>query len=222
MNNFYIYRHIRLDTNAPFYIGKGVNNRASVVLGRNKYWTNIVNKYGFKSEIMIDNLTEEEALQKEQYFIKLYKDINLCEANITLGGEGVTGLQHSDKTKAKIAESMRGRYLGKIHTEQSKINMSRGSMGQKGSKGRTYNYDARKNMAISHGSREFNVYEAICIEKPIPRLRKSGVYNKGKKIGTFIIQKEAAKKLKVNQSDISLCLNDKVKQIKGYIFEYNE
>ena len=44
MNKFYIYRHIRLDSNTPFYVGKGSNNRAFVKSGRSDYWMKIVNK----------------------------------------------------------------------------------------------------------------------------------------------------------------------------------
>ena len=197
MNNFYIYRHIRLDKNTPFYVGKGTNRRAFVKAGRNIYWQNIADKYGFRVEIIIDDLSEQEALEKEQYFIEFYKNIGVCEANITLGGEGTVGLKHSDIAKSKISKSMKGKYIGKIHTKKSKHNMSLGSIGQKGSKGIKHNYNARKNMAIAHGAKPFTAYEAICIEKPIPKLQKPGVYNKGKKIGAFIIQKEAANKLNV-------------------------
>lgn len=220
MNSFYIYRHIRLDSNTPFYVGKGSNKRAHIKSGRNDYWTKIVNKHGYRIEIILSNLTEEVAFEKEKYFIELYKSVNLCEANITLGGEGACGLSVSAETKRKLSKAYIGRYIGKVHTEQSRINMSLGSLGQAGSKGRKYSQQARKNMAIAHGAHKFDVYQAICIEKPVPKLRKSGVYNKGIKIASFLNQNEAAEKLNINQSDISLCLRKKNKQAKGYIFEY--
>jgi len=220
MNNFYVYRHIRLDNNMPFYIGKGSKKRAFVKFGRNSYWVNIVNKHGYKVEILLCDLTEIEAFKKEQYFIKMYKSVNLCEANITLGGEGASGLCVSLETKNKISNANKGKYKGKVHSDQSRRSMSIGSKGQIGSKGRKYSMKVRENMAIAHGARKFDVYTSICIEKPINRLQKSGVYNKDKKIASFLIQKEAAKHFGVSQSDISLCLRGKIKQIKGYIFQY--
>lgn len=33
---FYVYRHIRLDSNIPFYVGKGYNRRAKKLSGRNR------------------------------------------------------------------------------------------------------------------------------------------------------------------------------------------
>ncbi len=44
----YVYRHIRLDKNVPFYIGIGKSdlnyNRASSNKNRNPYWHHIVNQ----------------------------------------------------------------------------------------------------------------------------------------------------------------------------------
>ena len=71
MGNYGVYRHIRLDTNVPFYIGKGLNKRAFSKRDRNQYWHNIVNKYGYEVEIMLEGLTNENAIIKEKEFIKL-------------------------------------------------------------------------------------------------------------------------------------------------------
>ena len=220
-NKFYIYRHIRLDINTPFYIGKGFGRQAFVKTGRNEYWNRIVNKYNYKIEIIIDNLTENEAWDKEKLFIKLYKTFNLCEANITLGGEGASGLSVSIDTRNKLSKALKGKNVGKIHSIESCKNMSIGSQNQVPSnKGTKYSSEIKENMSIGHGGRQFNIYKAICSEKPIPKLGKSGTYSKGELIDSFISQKEVANKYKVNQSDISLCLNNEGKSIKGYIFEY--
>ena len=43
----FVYRHIRLDKNEPFYIGIGKKiYRAYSMKGRNKYWLRIINKIG--------------------------------------------------------------------------------------------------------------------------------------------------------------------------------
>jgi predicted CopG family antitoxin len=104
----YLYRHIRLDKNEPFYIGIGSDktySRSKQKTNRNKYWQNIVKLTTYEIEILLDDLTWEEVCKKEIEFIKLYgrKDLNkgsLC--NCTNGGEGVVGLITSEETKNKI------------------------------------------------------------------------------------------------------------------------
>lgn len=93
----YLYRHIRLDKNIPFYIGIGSDDdykRAYNVRSRNRYWVNIVAKSHYEVEILLDNLTWLEACEKEIEFISLYKrrrDGGTL-ANLTLGGEGQLGM----------------------------------------------------------------------------------------------------------------------------------
>jgi hypothetical protein len=95
----YIYRHIRLDKNEPFYIGIGHDNnflykRAYTKNSRNKYWKNIA-KLGYSVDILLDGITWEEACIKEIEFIELYgrKDLGLGSLiNLTNGGEGSCGV----------------------------------------------------------------------------------------------------------------------------------
>lgn len=76
---YYIYQHIRLDTNEIFYIGKGtkklkgnVYHRAYTRSSRNEHWLNIVNKTSYKVEILEEFETEEHCLLKETELIILY------------------------------------------------------------------------------------------------------------------------------------------------------
>ena len=72
----YVYRHIRLDKNEPFYIGVGsddVYKRANDTKGRNKIWYDITKKTDYEVEILFDNISWEDALSKEIEFIDLYK-----------------------------------------------------------------------------------------------------------------------------------------------------
>jgi hypothetical protein len=110
----YLYRHIRLDKNEPFYIGIGSDEkykRASSNSNRTKYWKNIISKTEYRVDIIMDNLSWEEACEKEKEFIALYKRKSdggiLC--NITLGGEGVYGLKHSDQSKQLMSIQRKGR-----------------------------------------------------------------------------------------------------------------
>lgn len=105
---FYVYRHIRLDTNTVFYVGKGHGRRAWNKSKRSKYWKNIVNKHGYRVEIIIDGFTEREALDRETEFIKMYKDLGYCEANFTNGGEGVSGYKFTPEQRKRLSESHMG------------------------------------------------------------------------------------------------------------------
>ena len=133
---FYVYRHIRLDTNKPFYVGKGCRYRANQKQGRNIYWNRIADKTDYRIEIILKDLTEKEAFDKEMYFIALYKKYNLCEANLTIGGDGQSGKDHSqfgkpksDETRKKISDTLKGRKIprhivDKITKSQEKIKQS--------------------------------------------------------------------------------------------------
>lgn len=89
-NKYYVYEWIRLDTNEPFYIGKGCGNRCyKLTREGNKHFNNIVKSIPTAINILHDNLNENVAFGLEIFYIWYYKDIigyDLC--NLTDGGEG--------------------------------------------------------------------------------------------------------------------------------------
>lgn len=91
MNEYYVYEWIRLDTNEPFYVGKGKGKRwRKLRRDGNDYFNNIVNKHPVVVNILHDNLDEETAYGLECYYIWLYRDvIGYDLVNICDGGEGV-------------------------------------------------------------------------------------------------------------------------------------
>jgi hypothetical protein len=113
----YVYRHIRLDKNEPFYIGIGSDSdgkytRSKSKKNRNNHWYNIVNCTDYKIEIMLDDLTWEEANEKEIELVAFYgrRDLNKGTlVNLTNGGDGVVGYKQSEETKKKRSESMKGK-----------------------------------------------------------------------------------------------------------------
>ena len=68
-NNFYVYIYWRLDTNEPFYIGKGHGDRWKDTCDRNDHFNNILKKIPVMVEIFKDNLTEEQSLDIECWLI---------------------------------------------------------------------------------------------------------------------------------------------------------
>jgi hypothetical protein len=129
----YLYRHIRLDKNEVFYIGIGSDNyfkRAYSKKYRNKYWNNIINKTNYEIEILLDNLNKNNCLEKEIEFIKLYgrKDLKTGTlVNLTDGGEGLNGFNHSDSAKLKISEFQKN----KVFSEETRKKISQSKLGKK-------------------------------------------------------------------------------------------
>ena len=135
MNNYYVYIYWRLDTNEPFYIGKGKGDRWKDSRKRNKHFKNIVNKCLVAVEIVKDNLTENEALGIECYLIhelvfKYGYSINIPNnrsnekdmhlVNCTWGGDGTSGMNpFENKTEEemiiigrKISDALKGKHEG--------------------------------------------------------------------------------------------------------------
>lgn len=106
----YVYRHIRLDKNEPFYVGIGSDidyKRAYSKSGRTHFWL-AVSKKGYEVEILLEDLTWEQACEKEKEFIRLYgrKDLNTgCLVNMTDGGDGSLGRPMTDRLKTVLKAS---------------------------------------------------------------------------------------------------------------------
>ena len=102
-----VYMHFTPDTNELFYVGMGDHKRARSKLGRNKYWTRKVEKHGAPNVLIIaENLTSEQAVEIEKFWIKLHRLERLT--NISPGGDGVGGFHHTNETRKKISQSVKG------------------------------------------------------------------------------------------------------------------
>lgn len=118
----YVYRHIRLDKNEPFYIGVGEDNtknigkydRAYDTHCRNKHWKGIYAKTCIEVEILVDDLPYEKAYEKEIEFIKLYGRTDLGTGilcNKTNGGPGVFKPIYSEKTLKKKRDNRKHKMI---------------------------------------------------------------------------------------------------------------
>lgn len=100
----FLYRHIRLDKNEPFYVGIGVKKqtnsaclteyyRAYEKRRNNTIWNKIVNKTKYEIEILLESDDYSFIKEKEMEFIKLYgrKKDGGTLSNITMGGDGTVG-----------------------------------------------------------------------------------------------------------------------------------
>ena len=147
-NDFYVYIDWRLDTNEPFYVGKGKGKRWKEMNHRNDHFKRIENNIPIAVEIVKDNLTEDEALGIECYLIHelvfeygFSIDIKnnrgsdgdwLHLASATWGGEGTSGWTPTEEQKKKWSEERKGEnnpMYGKnprdFMTEEAKIEQSK-------------------------------------------------------------------------------------------------
>jgi hypothetical protein len=181
----YVYRHRRLDTNEIFYVGKGTKRkcktfytlkseflRAYESRGRNKYWNNITNFTEYRVEIIMDNLTSDEANELEIFLISIYKRFDCCGGmlvNATDGGEGVTGFSFSEET----IEKMRKNNLGKIVSEDTKSKIS------KAGKGKKLSEEHKQKLSLAHTGKKMS-------QESVEKMRKN---NTGKKLPTEVKKK---------------------------------
>lgn len=126
----YLYRHIRLDTGEPFYIGIGTKNkqdlnsnlysvlyRRAYCKSRNNLWKNIINKTPYEVEILLESNDYEFIKQKEIEFILLYGRRDCCGgllSNLSDGGDGSVGFIMSQEQRNHLSSIRKGK-VGKDH-----------------------------------------------------------------------------------------------------------
>lgn len=129
-----VYRHIRLDKNMPFYIGIGkTEKRAYQKCFRNNIWNQIISKTNYDIEILFDNLSWEQACEKEKEFIKLYGRIDLKTgilANQTDGGDGNNNLSEEARKRISLANKGNKYGIGYKHTESERKKISQALLGK--------------------------------------------------------------------------------------------
>lgn len=136
---YYTYGHYTPDGRL-FYIGKGHGRRAYIFHKRNNYWNHIIAKHGKPIvRIIAKGLSEAEAFLHEIKLIKMYKSAGIVLCNLSDGGEGPSGLKHSEEFKAKISNLHKGNKwrLGLPSSEKQKAVTKQFMQGNTYGKGNT-------------------------------------------------------------------------------------
>lgn len=186
-NIYYIYFHINPLKNEIFYVGKGKGNRAYDKNKRNRFWKNIVKKYGYIVDIIEDNLTEKEAFEREIFYIKKIGRKNLGLGplvNMTDGGDGFdrTGAILSQETKDKISES----HKGLTHTEETKLKMSISKKGKvSNKKGKLSSVETKKKISDLTTGEKNPMYGRTHSEETKRKMSEAAKRRKGKKRGPY-------------------------------------
>ena len=124
MNNYYTYAYLR-ENGTPYYIGKGKGYRAFRKKGKS------INPPKDAARILFlkQNLTEDEAFKHEIYMIAVFgrKDLGTgILRNLTEGGDGVSGLVHTEEIRKKISE----RTKEVMNTDEMRKKLSDGNRGK--------------------------------------------------------------------------------------------
>lgn len=245
----FVYRHIRLDTNQPFYIGIGKDERyyfrATKKSQRNIHWKRIVAKTDYRVEILMDDITYDEAKAKEIEFIKLYGRINLSNGplcNMTDGGEGNVGYIPTEETRKKLSNSIKEWNKNRVRSEKEIKSLSqrmklyqndpdfirKKNEGLRNSKKlKAFNASRKGLPGIKHTEETKLKMSLARIGK---KVAKEFVDKRSKKItqktlsGEFIKIWDSAKQIQrelgLSQGNISRCCNGEYKKANGYKWEY--
>jgi hypothetical protein len=221
----YLYRHIRLDKDEPFYVGIGKEKtRCFQKAKRNRFWYNVVAKTNYTVEILFDNISWEDACKKEQEFIKLYgrKDLGtgtLC--NLTIGGEGILGVVRTDEYREKLRQINTGKKMseesvqklkealkGRRHSEETKLKMG------KTRKGRKLSEDHKAKISQGHLNKPKGDINRKNINRsknviPVLQIDAKGL------VTSWVCVTKAAEETGIGKRSILACINNKRKTAGG-------
>ncbi len=226
----YVYKHTRLDNNEIFYIGIGSHldnyKRAYITYKRNYLWYKIIKKTDYIVDILFDNISWEEACEKEVELIKLYGKISdktgsLC--NLTDGGEGFKK-HHTEKSKTKIQEFFKNKTYDELHGENAEKEKEKRREGVKKYWNNLTNEERKKRSenAASKMKEFYKTNHSIRFGKPAPQQYKPILqYTKdGEFIREWDSTKTASNELGIRNSSISSNLHNKQKTAGGFIFKF--
>lgn len=196
---------------------------------KNKHFYSAILKYGWeniKHEILFDNLTKEEACNKEIELIAFYK----CNQrdygyNSAIGGEINRGIKRSEEMKKRISDTLKKRYLtekpynyGKHLKEETKQKLRAANLGKKMSE------ETKIKLSIANRGRILSKE----VRDRIKKTNQEKVENilqvdfRGNVINIFNSIQEASRETNVEANKICAVCKGKRKQAKGYIWIYEK
>lgn len=243
MGKYYLYRHIRLDKNIPFYIGFGTkpsmcNNyydeyKRAFSKQRNGFWKIIASKSDYSVEIIYEDDDKEIVLRKEIEFIKLYGRINIWTGTlVNLSAGGIYRHEWSCASRKKASASKKG------------VKHTRDSVEKRAAKlrNRPFSEERRANMVLNHFTKRDGYVSPLKGKKKTPeeaeRLRTANIGKRlsirtefksrpilkldaaGNKIAAYSGAAEAAKEMKCSVGLITHAVRGRIKTARGFRWKY--
>ena len=216
-----VYQHIN-KINGKIYIGitsripeirwgaNGSNYKSS------PHFYSAIQKYGwnnFEHNILFENLTKEQACEKEQELIKQFNSMNRKYGyNSTSGGEIFT---MNEETKQKISQALKGNTNGANHpcSEKKRQKISQAQ------KDRTFTEEHKQKLSEAAKKRHVPCSDEKkkILSKSYPHKRK--VYCEETNTIYESVQ-ECARQLNLEATNISKVCRGKGKTVKGYHLKY--
>lgn len=193
--------------------GKGYRN--------NKYFYNAINKYrweNIKHEILFENLTKEEAEQKEIELIKQYKSNNKKYGyNIANGGNCLGTV--SEQTKKILREKSLGNHNAKgyVRTKEQREISRKVNLGNKNMLGKHHSEETKEKIRQAKLGKKMSLETKIKKGKPVVMFTKNNEY-----VNRFYSITEAHNKTGINLSNIRQCCVNNRKTAGGYIWKYEK
>lgn len=204
-----VYRHT--SPSGKVYIGITCQSPVLRWMGgsgyrNNEYFTRAIKKYGWHSfthEILYENLTKQDACEKEIELIAYHKsDDRNFGYNILVGGElSRVGRKHTPEARRKMSEARRNapNRFGKKASEETREKMG------KRSKERWQNEEYRRRISEANlGEKSPKAHAVVCVETG----------------EVFPCIRYACDKYGVRSSSVSAVCRGKLKTTGGYHWQY--
>lgn len=221
-----VYLHKRKDNKEVFYVGIGkTEKRAYSKKDRNRFWINYTNKHQYFVEVLVKDVSWEEACIIEKELISFYgrRDLGFgLLVNLTDGGEGSIGAVISKETRDKISKANFGRKLSAEHkTKISEANRGKNKSTEHIEKMRIANLGKKHSEETRRKISEAGKMRIQTEEQKINRSKTVVQYDKNMNyIREFVSAKKAGEELKVNKSSITGNCKGKLKTAGGFIWKY--
>lgn len=241
--NYIVYKHTT--PSGKIYIGI-TSKQAKYRWGKNgnkykknKHFYSAIVKYGWgniKHEILFENLTKEEACQKEIELIAYYRS-NEREFgyNKSIGGEINKGYHHSEEYKKALSERQKGKhcgkdnpFYGKTHSKEQREKWSKERKGVPLSEerrkklygkqiGKIQSEETKEKLSKAMKGRNISGSHKTKCCKEVLQYDKDGNF-----IAKYKSAVDAGLKLNISNSRISACCRGETKICNGFIFRYSE
>ena len=194
---YYVYEWFNVVTGEVFYVGKGIRNRYCQLSDRNQHFRDYFNTHECESRIVYENLTEQEAYEKEKELIKYYRETsNFRLTNVTDGGEGNPFKSGELNPKFGKGEEIKGEknpFYGQKHTKRIKKILSQKEHSEKTKK--IISDKAKIRLSIKENNGMYGRSHSEEVKK------KLSEYNKGKTI-PLEVRKKISNTIKEKYKDI--------------------
>lgn len=226
----HVYRHIRLDTNMPFYIGMGFDDNLKRAyekgFRRSESWNYIANNFGYEVDILFQDIPPDLAKEKEKEFIALYGRLDLGKGtlvNLTDGGDGIKGWKPNKETLVKMKEAAKVRGTWMLNTPEI-IEKRANSM-----RGKKRTAEQREKLAAWQRGvkkpKEFveKMRERMLLPENVEKSRNQPNCKKVICLNNGVVYRsaaEASRQLLVSRSAVSMCCLGTLKSVNKLNFQF--